>query len=69
VTNTPTVTATPSGECVTFLDKLRLLVNVLGRVGSKEGQRRYDARYDLNHDGRINIIDAVLVLRIPLCPQ
>jgi hypothetical protein len=69
VTNTPTVTATPSGECLTFLDKLKLLVNVLHHLGAKEGQRRYDARYDLNHDGRINIIDAVLVLKIPLCPR
>jgi len=31
------------------------------------GDNRYDPQYDVNHDGVINLLDAIVVLKTPTC--
>lgn len=54
-------------ECAPRGQKNSTIVNVAIRLGSEEGQRRYKARYDLNHDGRIDADDMRIALQIPVC--
>ena len=68
-TRTATATATPQAGCVTFLEKFRLVIGVLTHFNARIGQRRYDARFDLNHDGRINSIDVFIALNTPICQR
>ena len=65
---TPTATPTPPA-CENFGQKLETIVNILRRLGSHQGDHRYKARYDLNHDGVINVDDLLLALDIPTCRE
>ena len=62
---TPTVT--PPQDCLTFGQKLHLTIGILRRMGAHEGDRAYKARYDVNHDGVIDIKDLVRVIETPTC--
>jgi hypothetical protein len=68
-TNTPppTATATPPAGCLTFGQKLSLAIGILFRFNSEEGDRRFKARYDLNHDNRIDGADLDIVLSMATC--
>ncbi|MBF6601209.1 MAG: hypothetical protein IVW36_11940, partial [Dehalococcoidia bacterium] len=70
-TNTaaPTATGTPTTQCLTFGQKIQLLVGILLRFGSHEGDRRYRAEYDVDRDGRIDFDDLKQVLETPTCPR
>ncbi len=63
----PTTTATPPASCVTPGQRIVLLVGVLIRFGTRAGDLRYVARYDIDRNGRVNIVDIFLVLRLPNC--
>ena len=66
----PTVTATPGGpRCLKLGQKLQLIVGIIRRLGAHVGGRRYLSRYDVNTDGRIDLSDAVLVMRTPQCSR
>ena len=65
-TAVPTATATPP-ECLSLGQKLNLALNILFRFGSHQGQHRYNSRYDVNHDGRIDWADLEQVLSAPTC--
>ena len=67
-TSTPTNTPTPAPQdCLSFGQKVRLIMGILHRLGAHEGSRRYKARYDVNHDGAIDINDILQVRRMPTC--
>jgi hypothetical protein len=67
-TNTPvppTSTSTPApGQCLTFGQRISLIVNIAIRLGANKS---YDARFDVNHDGVINVRDLLQVIRTPVC--
>ena len=71
-TNTPvgvptsTPTSTP-GSCLTFWQKVDLTVGILRRFGSHAGDRRYDAKYDVNGDGVIDGLDLQQVASTATC--
>jgi len=72
VPSSPTATATPTtapghGGCVSFFARQRLMVGVLRRLGTRAGQRHYDAQYDLNGDGKIDSRDLRIALTSPAC--
>jgi Dockerin type I domain len=67
-TLTSTATATPRPICTGDVNgdglvNVRDLVLVARRMGTRVGERRYDARFDLNRDGRINVRDLMIVIR------
>ena len=61
-----TATATPS-RCFTRREKLRVLREIVRRLGARHEHRRYDAKYDVNHDGVIDVRDISALLDAPLC--
>jgi hypothetical protein len=64
----PANTATPTpGACLTFGQKVSLVIGILRRLGSQVGDARYQARYDINEDGIIDALDAFEVLATPTC--
>jgi hypothetical protein len=72
-TKTPVTTPTeepPPAFCWTLQRKFKVLKQVLRRLGSEEGERRYQARYDLDHDGDIDWRDVeIIFVDIPTCPH
>jgi hypothetical protein len=67
-TATATPTATPTPGCLGDVNgdrvvDVRDLVGVARHMGSRAGGRRYDPRFDLNHDGRVNVVDLLIVLK------
>ena len=77
-TNTATATSTPAGvptatatstpgPCLTFGQRLDLIIGIVHRFRSHVGDPRYDAKYDVNGDGVINVLDLLQVLRTPKC--
>jgi hypothetical protein len=64
-----TPTETPPDECLTFGQKLTLVIGVLVRYGAEEGERRYNAKYDVNGDGRIDFGDIAVILQTPTCSR
>jgi hypothetical protein len=48
-------------------DKVRLLSNVVRRFGTELGDRKYDPRYDLDHDGDIDFVDLLRAVYTPVC--
>jgi hypothetical protein len=62
----PTATSTAPAGCVSG-QKLGTILIVLLRFGSREGQRRYHAAFDLNGDRRIGVRDLELALTLPVC--
>jgi hypothetical protein len=63
----PTAEPTPD-FCWTWQRKLRVLAQVLRRFNSEEGERRYRAEYDLDHDGDIDARDVeIIFVDIPTC--
>ena len=63
----PTVEPAPTW-CWTIGKKIRVLVQVLKRLGSEEGDRLYKAKYDLDHDGDIDLRDVeIIFVDIPTC--
>jgi plastocyanin len=67
-TNTPTPTPTPQPPCLGDVNGDRLvdtrdLVGVARHMGSHAGGRRYDTQFDLNNDGRVNVVDLLIVLK------
>lgn len=54
--------------CLRFGEKVRLAVGILTRFGTRAGQHRYRAAYDVNGDGVIDANDLLDVLAAPLCP-
>ncbi|HLB22518.1 MAG TPA: hypothetical protein VJP07_00335, partial [Dehalococcoidia bacterium] len=67
----PTETVEPEPDfCWTIHRKIAVLKQVLRRLGSEEGERRYKARYDLDHDGDIDWRDVeIIFVDIPTCPR
>jgi plastocyanin len=66
--DTPTPTPTPKPSCLGDVDgdrdvDTRDLVLVARHMGSHAGGRRYDPRFDLSHDGRVNVVDLLIVLK------
>jgi hypothetical protein len=66
LTTAPTPTPTPT-RCLTLNQKIRLVIGILRHFGAHAGSHRYRARYDVNHDGIINIDDLRQVLLTPTC--
>ncbi|TAK60580.1 MAG: hypothetical protein EPO22_09145 [Dehalococcoidia bacterium] len=68
-TNTPTATSTPPppGQCLKFGQKVELVIGILKRFGAHEGQKKYKAKYDVNHDGVIDAADLLQVANTPTC--
>ena len=67
-TNTPVPIATPTPpECIPFGQKVSTTMNILFRFGSRRGRHRYNARYDLNNDGKIDWDDLEIILATPTC--
>jgi hypothetical protein len=65
-----TATATPTpvqADCVPFGRKLRLLLAITKRLGNASGDRRYDARYDLNGDNVIDLDDLGIAADLHAC--
>ena len=58
---------TPPQNCLTFGQKVSLTIGILRRFGAHEGDRLYKARYDVNHDGVIDIKDLTRVIETPTC--
>jgi len=42
-------------------------MGILLRFGARAGDRRYQAQYDLNHDGFIDALDLLVLASMPLC--
>ena len=53
----------PAGGCADVNGDGRVTARDLALVLAHFGRNRYDPRYDLNHDGRINSVDAMIVRR------
>ncbi len=68
-TSTPTATATPTGgpSCLKFGQKVELTVGIMHRLGAHVGDKKYKAKYDVNHDGVIDNADLVQVATTPTC--
>jgi hypothetical protein len=69
-TPTNTATATPTTAppaCLPFGQRVRLVLGVLFHWNAHRGQWRYDQRYDLNDDGRINLMDLRIAIDELLC--
>jgi hypothetical protein len=49
--------------------KIGLVVGIIVRFGAEEGERRYKAVYDVNHDDVIDLEDLVQVLLTPTCKK
>lgn len=64
-----TATAEPEPECITKRARLQLLIGILRRFGTEEGDRRYREEFDLNGDGVIDFADVEMVLAVPLCQR
>ena len=62
----PTSTAEPE-ECLTWGRKISLLIGIIKRYGAEEGEKKYKAKYDVNHDGVIDAEDFIQVLETPTC--
>jgi hypothetical protein len=67
-TTTPTATPTPIPGCLGDVNgdgaiDLRDVLRVATHMGTHAGGRRYDPRFDLNHDGRVNVVDLLIVLK------
>jgi hypothetical protein len=70
VTRTAVATSTPNPQqCLTILQKVRLVIGILFHFGAQEGSSRYDATFDVNGDGVINFDDIIQVLITPTCPR
>jgi hypothetical protein len=78
VTRTATRTVTPPSPtvepaptwCWTLAKKISVLRQVLRRLGSEEGDRLYKAKYDLDHDGDIDLRDVeIIFVDIPTCKR
>jgi hypothetical protein len=68
--STPTNTPTPVPQsCLSFGQKVRLVVGILKRLSAHRGDRRYDPQYDVNHDGVIDIKDVMQVVQTPICSR
>lgn len=63
----PTATTAPPAPCMTLGEKLWYLLGALRRLGSREGQWRYDARFDFDDNGRINWLDVEIIFDTPTC--
>lgn len=70
-TSTPTAvrTATPRPSCLTPQRRLRLLLGIAQRFGSRRGERLYRGVFDVNHDGVIGLKDAEIVLLARSCSR
>jgi hypothetical protein len=77
--SSPTATATPTENCLTFDQKLRLVFGILTHFGARDHddhgffrffffRNRYERQFDLNHDGVINFDDLLIVINTPTCP-
>ncbi|HYM16619.1 MAG TPA: hypothetical protein VEZ14_13775 [Dehalococcoidia bacterium] len=65
-TSTPAATPTPA-PCLTQGQKISLIIGIFFRMGAHQGQHRYNARFDVNHDGVIDVNDLLQVLAAPTC--
>jgi hypothetical protein len=64
----PTDTPEPEPECWTLKKKFRVLLQILRRLDTEEGDRRYKAKYDLDGDGDIDWDDVEFLFEeIPTC--
>jgi hypothetical protein len=55
------------GTCISFGQRLSTLIGIVQRLGAHGGHKRYHVRYDINHDGVINIADIQALANIPAC--
>jgi len=46
---------------------VELVIGILKRLGATEGQKKYKAKYDVNHDGVIDTADLLQVVNTPTC--
>ena len=64
----PTATRTVAPQaCESAGQKVSLIVGIIRRFGARIGDRRYQPRYDVNHDGVINQLDLQRVFGTPTC--
>jgi hypothetical protein len=54
-------------RCLTFNQKLHLIHGIARHFGARAGSPKYEAAYDVNHDGVINSRDIKLVVHTPTC--
>lgn len=57
----------PTQECLTIREKVALIKAILAHL-TRRGHA-YDARYDFNHDNKVNAKDIVAVAKFPHCPK
>jgi hypothetical protein len=63
----PTRTPEPPVECLTLSQKISLIIGIVKRFNKQEGQNGYQAKYDVNSDGIINLDDLEEVIETPFC--
>jgi hypothetical protein len=54
-------------NCLTFDQKIHLLIGIARHFGAHSGTRGYDPEFDVNHDNVIDFADFVQVLHTPTC--
>jgi hypothetical protein len=66
-TRTTLPTRTPTPRCLKWNEKLTLLWGIAHTIGAESGERAYRTKFDINHDGIIDLEDWRRVLQSPGC--